>query len=34
MPSFSQRDLFLLIGASAGIVAYYKLVKPMIDKHF
>lgn len=33
MPAFSQRDLYLIIGASAGVVLYYKLVKPMIDQY-
>jgi len=33
MPSFSQRDLYLVLGASVGVVLYYKLVKPMIDQY-
>lgn len=33
MPSLTQRDLYLILGASAGVVLYYKLVKPMIDRY-
>ena len=31
MPSFSQRDLMLLLGLSLGIVVYYKFGKPFVD---
>jgi hypothetical protein len=31
--SLSQRDLYLIIGATAGIVLYYKVVKPIVDQY-
>lgn len=33
MPSFSQRDLYLLLGVSIGIVIYYKFGKPLVDPY-
>ncbi len=32
MPSFGTRDLMLILGLSLGVVIYYKVGKPMIDK--
>ena len=31
--SFGERDLYLILGATAGIVIYYKVVKPLIDPY-
>lgn len=31
MPSFSSRDLMLLVGLSLGIVVYYKFGKQIVD---
>jgi hypothetical protein len=33
MPSFTKTDMMLLLGIAAGIVVYYKAVKPQIDPY-
>jgi len=33
MPSFTQRDLFLVLGVTLGMVAYRRVVKPLLDQY-